>query len=311
SDALQQASAGIMPPPLFTLSPHPNPNPQKQQWRDTFGFDGTDVRLVVSTGETSQQPLQFAYLEGDFDTGLIGASLEDLGYETLNAGGRTYYTLGEDHEIQLDLFGGESPLMMRASRVFVSDDVLIMGLATEPVVGALQAWAGEVSSLAEDPVVVRLAEALGDPLSAALLSRSVATSTEHKGNRDPLEKQQGWGDLHAWEAMAAGYGTDGEDRSWTFALYYPDAEAAGQDAEELVDRMQGYVPSFLNQLNPPLQAALAQTLFQESCASLTPTVHEHDDGSVLTVRCVLTEVAPPHGWFFFILDSRAVEFLLP
>ncbi|MEX2431646.1 MAG: hypothetical protein WD645_06990, partial [Dehalococcoidia bacterium] len=45
SDALQEASAGIVPAPLFTLSPHPNP--QKQQWRDTFGFDGTDVRLVV------------------------------------------------------------------------------------------------------------------------------------------------------------------------------------------------------------------------------------------------------------------------
>jgi len=43
-----------------------------------------------------------------------------------------------------------------------------------------------------------------------------------------------------WEALGAGYGRDDDGRWWVISLFYSDPEAADADADELLQRMQGY-----------------------------------------------------------------------
>ena len=282
-------------------------------WGETFGFDRFSLDLAVGTGADHNYPLAPTYLEGEFDESLIRDRLLDLGYQELSAAGLTYYAIRDDYDA-----GSLDPASRLAlnsmNRVFVGEGVLIAVPATDIMTSILEAWAGMAPSLAEDPALSSLARALGDPLAAALLTRSVAlkviiepTALEHL---EEYEKPAEWGTLHSWEVLGAGAGMDSGGRWMAFSLYYSDPDAAAADAEELVQRMEGYttlVPQ-LYSTNETLVASWPEHPLELSCRSLSTSVRRDIRGSTLTVRCPLTE--SPVEWVQLVF-FRDLGFLVP
>jgi hypothetical protein len=279
---------------------------QRREWEETFGFSGSDLSLAVSTGGFSGEPLAAAYLEGEFDEEAVRQRLQELGYEERVAAGRTYYTIRGDREVDPTHPGGRLA-MARMNRVFVGEGVLIRAPATHQITGILEAWAGLTPSLADDPAFSSLAVALGDPLSAVLLTRSSVLEIERVRPPPELKKQAGWGMLHEWEALGVGYGiAAGGERWWAFSLYYPEPGAAEADGEEMVQRMQSYAI-----VSPSLRrAGFPEHPFKEFCASLSWNAKRRPAGSTLTVRCTLTEGARAGMWLMLV-DSRDLGFLVP
>ena len=286
-----------------------------QGYEETFGFGSFDVDLAVTTGENSLHPLQPNFLEGEFDESLIRQRLVDLGYQERAAGGRTYYAIREDYEIDSSDPASRLAITSIVNRLFVGDGVLIGAPSTDLMTSILEAWAGAAPSLAEDPAFSSLARALEDPLAAALLTRSVALKLLPTSEPQPFEsleeyeKPPEWGSLHLWEVLGVGAGEDSEGRWMAFSLYYSNPDAAAADAEELVRRMEGYT-TLVPQLYPTSEglAEWPEHPLNKSCQSLLPNVQSDDRGSTLTVRCPLTD--GPVAWVQFV-DFRDLGFLVP
>ncbi|MFQ5878823.1 MAG: hypothetical protein ACE5IZ_01425 [Dehalococcoidia bacterium] len=275
-----------------------------QQWRDAFGFDGFQITLSLTTGEHATEPPSGpAYLEGSFDQDVIRQRLLDLGYSDQVAAGRTYYAIRGDYE--QDFQSPQRPLTFgRMNRVFVADGILVRAGATSEVAAILEAWAGLTPSLADDPALASLATALGDPLSAALLTRSTVLEPKKKSRPPPrYQKQPSWGTLHPWDILGLGYKTAEGSRWWAIALFYPDPTAAKSDGDELVRRMQEYTTTIQDPDWP-------QRPFVEFCGPLSWSYASRHDGSTLTVLCPLKEDAPVGMWTVLI-DLRDLGFLLP
>ena len=144
-DAFSDARSGIVLAPGFLGGVF-----GEQEWEEVFGFNGYEVTLAVSFGDTSSAPLSStAYLEGSFDDDAIRQKLLDLGYEEIEASGRTYFSMNDDNSWgSLARPGGFALSSM--NRVYVSGTALIVAPATEFVTGMLAAWANETPSLADD-----------------------------------------------------------------------------------------------------------------------------------------------------------------
>ena len=148
-----------------------------RQWEKAFGFGMFDMDLLVSIGTYSALPLQLAYLEGDFREEGIRERLLDLGYQERFAGESVYYAIEGDFKASF-----RDPVARLAvssmNRVFVEDGALVASPETDRMVKVLEHSAGKTPSLADDVMFSSLAASLGDPLSAALLTRSAAVKLE-------------------------------------------------------------------------------------------------------------------------------------
>ena len=308
-EAYREASLGVAGFPGFVS------RSRKPGWEETFGYNFYTVDLAASTGADHNQPLAPTYLEGQFDESLIRQRLVDLGYQESAAGGRIYYNIRGDYDIDLSDPASRLAITSIVNRLFVGDGVLIGAPSTDLMTSILETWAGVAPSLAEDPALSSLARALGDPLAAALLTRSVALKLLATSELQPFEsleeyeKPAEWGTLHSWEVLGAGAWVDSEGRWMAFSIYYSDPDAAASDAEELVQRMEGYTT--LVPLLYPTNDALAEWPehpLDKSCQSLSTSVRSDDKGSTLTVRCPLTE--SPVSWVNFVF-FRDLGFLVP
>jgi hypothetical protein len=246
------------------------------------------------------------YLEGTFDAPTIQQRLLDLGYHEESASGRTYYAFREDLG-QPD--PQDDPTVRAASslmnQVFLGDGVLVTSPSTGPMEKVLAALAGEASSLAGDPVISNLASALGDPLSAAFLTRQMALEPEGDIIPTPAvrhAKPEGWGSLHQWEAVGIGYGISEGQPWWAFSLFYPDPAAAEADAQELVRRIEGYT-TVLPQL-------LDGQPIRRVCGTFQSIQAKQENGSVLTVRCAVWDEAMV-GELWALVETWDVGFLVP
>ena len=298
--AYSDARRGIVLAPGFLGSVFGN-----QEWEEVFGFNGYEVAQAVSFGETSSWPLSAAYLEGDFDDIAIRQKLVDLGYEEIEASGRTYFSMRDDYAWgsleRPDAFAGGA-----MNRVYVSGAALIASPATEFVTGMLAVWANESPSLADDAAFSSIALALGDPLSAGLLTREAILNHESDGSvvLSQYEKPAEWGTLHEWSDMGAGYGRGEEGQWWVISLFYSEPDEAIADADELIQRMQGYDTS----LAWLVERGWLQQPIDQSCSQLTADTQQHEDGSTLSIRCTMRE-----DWTtaLFLVDFRDLGFLLP
>ena len=276
-----------------------------QEWEEVFGFNGYEVAQAVSFGETSSWPLSAAYLEGDFDDNAIRQKLMDLGYEEIEASGRTYFSIRDDYAWAS--FASPDAIAVGAmNRVYVSGAALIVAPATEFITGMLAAWANESPSLADDATFSSIALALGDPLSAGLLTREAILNPETEGSVGPsqYEKPAEWGTLHEWSDMGAGYGRGDEGRWWVISLFYSDPDAAIADADELIQRMRGYDTA----LTELVERGWPQRPIDQACSQLTADTQQHEDGSTLSIRCAMREDG---ATALFLVDVRDLGFLLP
>ena len=277
----------------------------EQEWEEVFGFNGYEVAQAVSFGETSSFPLSAAYLEGDFDDNAIREKLVELGYEEIEASGRTYFSIRDDYTWAS--FASPDGIAAGAmNRVYVSGTALIASPATEYITGMLAAWANESPSLADDSAFSSIALSLGDPLSAGLLTREAILNPESGSPVDlsQFEKPAEWGTLHEWSDMGAGYGRDEEGEWWIISLFYSDPDAAEADALELLGRMGSYDTS----LPELVERGWLQQPVDQSCSELTAEIWRHEHGSNLSVRCEMMENG---ATALHLVDLRDLGFLLP
>ncbi len=299
-DAYVDARSGIVLAPGFLGDVHGN-----QEWEEVFGFNGYEVAQAVSFGEKSSWPLSAAFLEGDFDDYAIRQKLVDLGYEEVEASGRTYFSIRDDYA--WGSFTSPDAIAAGAmNRVYVSGAALIASPATEFVTGMLAAWANESPSLADDAAFSNMTLALGDPLSAGLLTREAILNHETDGSEvlSQYEKPAEWGTLHEWSDMGAGYGRSEEGRWWVISLFYPEPDAADADADELIQRMLWYDTA----LTELVERGWPQQPIEQACSQLTADTQQHEDGSTLSIRCAMREDGPTA---LQLVDLRDLGFLLP
>ena len=274
-------------------------------WEEVFGFNGYEVAQAVSFGETSYDPLLPTYLEGDFGDDAIRQKLLDLGYEEIETSGRTYFSIRGDYT-WAPFDRPEGIALGDMNRVYVSSTALIVSPTTEYVTGILATWANESPSLADDAAFSRIALALGDPLSAGLLTREVVLNPESGSPVDlsQFEKPAEWGQLREWSDMGAGYGRSEEGEWWVLSLFYSDPDAADADADELIERMWGY-DTILPEL---VERGWLQKPIDQSCSQLTADTRQDEHGSILSIRCTMREEGTTA---LHLVDFRDLGFLLP
>ncbi len=303
-DAYNEARSGIILAPGFLGS-----FIGQQEWADVFGFNGLEVTLAVGFGGSALGlafPSSEAYLEGEFDDAAIRQKLRDLGYEEIEASRRTYFSLNDDNSWgSLSSPGGIATGSM--NRVYVSGTALVVAPATAFVAGTLATWANESPSLADDAAYSGLAAALGDPLSAGFLTQEAIL--DHDTGPPPglsqFEKPAEWGTLHEWSDLGAGYGRGEEGEWWVISLFYPDPDAASADAEELLQRMQGYESAYPEYVE---RGHLIQQPIDHSCSQLTADAQTHEGGSILSIHCTMMEDGLTA---LQLADLRDVGFLVP
>ena len=275
------------------------------EWEEVFGFNGYEVAQAVSFGETSSWPLSAAFLEGDFDDNAIRQKLVDLGYEEIEAFGRAYFSIRDDYAwgsfTSPDAIAGGA-----MNRVYVSGAALIASPATEFVTGMLAAWANESPSLADDAAFSNIALALGDPLSAGLLTREAILNHETDGSvvLSQYEKPAEWGTLHEWSDMGASYGRSEEGQWWVVSLFYSEPDAAYADADELIRRMRDYDTA----LTELVERGWPQRPIDQACSQLNAVIQQRENGSTLSIRCTMSEDGPTA---LQLVDLRDLGFLLP
>jgi len=288
------------------------PRARETRWKEVFGFHWFDVKLAASSGAWSTEPTQVSYFEGDFDARVIRRKLQHLGYAEHKAAGQSYYAVRGDFGIDCQ-DEGSSLALNSMNRVFVNDGVLIAAPATEMLVPILEARAGIGNTLMDDRAFGHLAEMLGDPLSATLLT-NLAIFRPEETEVSVDEGVQNLSALPTWEALGVGFyrSRDG-DRWWCFALFYSDPYAAATNAPKLVKRMQNHTAT------PPPTLSEGQFqeedreihLFDQFChPGIRQQMRRWSDGSALAIWCPLSEDAPPGLWHVLI-DERRLDFLLP
>ena len=298
-DAYSEARRGIVLAPGFLGDVFGN-----QEWEEVFGFNGYEVAQAVSFGETSSFPLSAAFLEGDFDDNAIRQKLVDLGYEEIESFGRAYFSIRDDYAwgsfTSPDAIAGGA-----MNRVYVSGAALIASPATEFVTGMLAAWANESPSLADDAAFSNIALALGDPLSAGLLTREAILNHETDGSvvLSQYEKPAEWGMLHEWSDMGASYGRSEEGQWWVVSLFYSRPGEAVADADELIQRMRGYDTA----LTELVERGWPQRPIDQACSQLNAVIHQRENGSTLSIRCTMSEDGPTA---LQLVDLRDLGFLL-
>ena len=281
---------------------------------ENLGFNPWQIDLAVAPGWSYSWSPHPAYMEGMFNASAIRQNLLDLEYEERQIAGDAYYAIRDDYRSDL-----HAPPFLRTNtfnRIYIDDGTLVATPATEQIQSIMRTWTGEQQSLLEAPGFLRLGETLWDTLSAAILPRSVALDTSHisEQQQPQFKKQDTWGTLHEWESAGFGFGRDADGEKWyVISLFYPDPDAAGADASELVHRMETYEASVWPEL---LQQGYPKHPFV-GC-EITSTSHaSYLDGSVLTVRYRAPGATIPHGdgthpviWFELI-DMRDLGFLVP
>ena len=291
-----------------------------QQWEEAFGFGMFDMDLLVSIGSYSADPLQLAYLEGDFRKEAIRERLLNLGYQERFVSESVYYAIRGDYEADIRDPAGRRALSSM-NRVFVEDGTLVAAPDTDRVLKVMEHSAGGRPALADEAMFSNLAASLGDPLSAALLTRSAAVKLEGAtttiyplGVTPPAyETPEEWGTLHQWEAVGAGYVIADGSTWWGLSLFYSNPNAAGADAEELVRRMTGHktaISLFYQEPSEEPPAQQPKQPFAEFCSSLAPSVRSDENGSTLTAWCRVGDNPIGNQWWSAFLRMRDLSFLL-
>ena len=303
-----QATRGLAFGPAIRMLTRDN----AMKWREAFGFTYLQMDVGIAPGRSYSETVQPAYVEGEFDAATISERLLDLGYEKRQSFGRTYFTIRQDYGQDFN-----SPVRFAfdlMNRVYVDEGTLITSPATHMIEGILRVkvwvntWTGEGPSVNYDPAFLSLGEALWDSLSAAILPRRTALDTSSLSHPPQLERQDGWGTLHEWEAVGFGYGREPDGSHWfDFSLFYVDPEAADIDALELVNRMETYETSVQEEL---LDRGLPEHPLQV-CGAFSYAANRVEHGSTLTVRCAFKEDATPGAMWVQVIDMRDLGFLVP
>lgn len=245
------------------------------------GFDGMAIDHIMFSGIIP--PRSFSIFEGNFDEELIADKLAELDYDTAEHGTDTYYTKGEDYNINMDELSGM--VLNSMNRVAILNDTIVTAPSTEKVTAILDTITDNERSIMDIVACRELADSLGEVLTAVMTMPYRVTDLDQNMEVIPsfaFTIPGDWGLLHRYDYSAIGYKNDGEERTLIISLFYTGVGAAQDDADELVKRMESY---------------LLGTQYGHVGIPLTdwvdigePIVRSYPYGATLTVSCrVLSE----------------------
>ncbi len=268
-------------------------------WRETFGFNSLDSSIIVRTGALVTHPFATVIHMGMYDANAITTRLSALGYERRNLGDFDYYSIRRDNEPGDDAVSELARATM--NRVFTNESLIIRTGRTSDLEAVLRTAANDELSLADDRAVAALASSHQAALSFGILVPENVLGSPIQGS--PLEKQEGWGTLHDWQAASLAYGVSSGSAWWSVSLYYDDQDAGEADRPELESRLRSY-------LSIAEGSQRSSEPFSDFCETISGRSREYAKASVLTVRCDLAASAPVAGWMQ-LAETRDLAFLVP
>ena len=283
-------------------------------WRSAVPLIGLDMWTVESNiFVDTPPPWGFSVIEGRLDAELIRSKLTELGYQKVEHGSQSYFSIYNDFEPNL-----QNPVhrhvLSALNRVAVLDDTLVTAPATDILTGVLDTVAGKQESILNNAAGAALADSLGDVLSGAIIApdRIINPNSGQSGGIQPFDFEipADWGKLHQYVLAGMGYKAGGQgDRFWTVSLFYNDASAASADAGTLAARMNSYILN--TQFKDRGGAASKSVPLTDMYDIGQPRVQEYPGGVTLTVECRLKPETGSSHWFSFGLTTRDLLFLAP
>ena len=288
--------------------------------KDRVGLDVYAFDRSIWSSEPRHEAPGFLLIQGKFDTENVIDNLMELDYTNDSHMGADYYRLGDDfgYSIAHPLRG----LGLTLNRVAWLDPWLAAARSTGTIAGLIEVQRdGKPSILASDGHRT-LAEAVGEGLlSGAYMPRQWIVENWNTVNAGPVDRLdrykaggERWGQLSPYSIALFGYRVREDAEETVVALFYPDPEAAGNDAPELERRWNSfhYDPS----TGLATQTELEETPVTRSCSPFSTTVIRQAAHSVLVGTCPVLRgedldltVKGPSLWSW-LFSARELQFLV-
>ncbi len=285
-------------------------------WQKLAPITGYDVWSVDrSIFVDTPPPWAFYVSEGTFNKDVIIGKLTDLGYQKVDYGSYSYYSINDDFS-----FGNLSStiaqqVLAAMNRMAILDGTAIIAPATDIMTGIMDTLAGKTVAVIDDPVGRALARSLGDILSGVIMNPERTLNMNPPQTMPPFNftVPSDWGLLHRYEMTGIGFKNDGKDRYWVISLYYNDAKDATADADILVGRMQSYI------LNTQFEQTPGQSFkpvpLTDKFDVREPLVQtypgENNPAATLTIECRYKPDTSAGYWLIPITSFRDLLFLAP
>ena len=288
--------------------------------RDRVGLDVYAFDRSIWSSEPKHEAPGFLLIQGKFDIENVIDNLMELDYTNDSHGGADYYRLGDDFGYSI-----AHPLRrlgLTLNRVARLDPWLAAARSTGTIAGLIGVQRDEKPSILVNDGHRVLAEAVGEGLlSGAYMPPQWIVENWNTVNAGPVDRldrytvgAEQWGRLSPYSLALLGYRVREDAEETVVALFYPDPEAAGNDAPELERRWNSfhYDPSTGLLAEPEPE----ETPVTRSCSPFSTTVIRQAAHSVLVGTCPvlrgedLDPTAQGPSLWLWLFGARELQFLV-
>ena len=287
--------------------------------KDRVGLDVYAFDRSIWSSEPRHEVPGFLLIQGKFGIENVIDNLMELDHTKDSHMGADYYRLGDDFDFSI-----AHPLRrlgLTLNRAAWLDPWLAAARSTETIDGLIEVQRGEKPSILVNDGHWALAEAVGEGLlgGAYMPPRWIAENWNTVNTRpaDRLDRYTTgagrWGRLSPYSLALFGYRFREDAEETVVALFYPDPEAAGNDAHELEQRWNSF---HYDPVGPLTEPEPEETPVTRSCSPFSTTVIRQAARSVLVGTCpVLRSQEPdptvkgPSLWLW-LFGTRELQFLV-
>ena len=298
---------------------HPEFRSSTVTLKDRVGLDVYAFDRSIWSSEPKHEAPGFLLIQGKFDIENVIDNLMELDYTKDSHGGADYYRLG-------DAFGYSiaHPLWrlgLTLNRAAWLDPWLAAARSTGTIAGLIEVQRGEKPSILVNDGHWALAEAVGEGLlGGAYMPPQWIVENWNTVNTRPADRldrykagAERWGRLSPYSLALLGYRVREDAEETVVALFYPDPEAAGNDAHELERRWNSF---HYDPVGPLTEPEPEETPVTRSCSPFSTTVIRQAAHSVLVGTCPVLPgedldltVKGPSLWLW-LFDTRELQFLV-
>ena len=256
--------------------------------KDRVGLDVYAFDRSIWSSEPRHEAPGFLLIHGKFDIENVIDNLMELDYTNDSHGGADYYRVGDDFGYSI-----AHPLRrlgLTLNRVAWLDPWLAAARSTGAIAGLIEVQRGEKPSILVNDGHRVLAEAVGEGLlGGAYMPPQWIVENWNTVNTRPADRldryttgAERWGRLSPYSLALFGYRVREDAEETAVALFYPDPEAAGNDAHELEQRWNSF---HYDPVGPLTEPEPEETPVTRSCSPFSTTVIRQAAHSVLVGTC--------------------------
>ena len=287
--------------------------------KDRVGLDVYAFDRSIWSSEPRHEAPGFLLIHGKFDIENVIDNLMELDYTNDSHGGADYYRVGDDFGYSI-----AHPLRrlgLTLNRVAWLDPWLAAARSTGAIAGLIEVQRGEKPSILVNDGHRVLAEAVGEGLlGGAYMPPQWIVENWNTVNTRPADRldryttgAERWGRLSPYSLALFGYRVREDAEETAVALFYPDPEAAGNDAHELEQRWNSF---HYDPVGPLTEPEPEETPVTRSCSPFSTTVIRQAAHSVLVGTCPVLRgedldltVKGPSLWLW-LFGTRELQFLV-